>query len=293
MHGILMSQISKRWHYTVPESIQPRNYYRVSDTFTCPLRHWHVRTGEIPSDPPKAPDLFRMSTGDVLHDFIRRIVIPSYTDYTVTCWEPEELMKACFTVNKQDIWLHGKADGLLIHRKTGEPALLEIKSTSTFGYRGTLKANFQDPYHYSMSYVKQAIRYCGLWNKAMKGRYKQVSQYVILIVNRNADMDKNDAQTVQMMDYWFHYDKQDFESDLAYLAMVQKQIKQGQPSRLDKPGVDCDLCTRKTRCWGGSPISSTGESKTSEDLQQARTICTRKNVSPVPKRGKTSNRNIT
>lgn len=244
---------------------QASDFFRVSSTFECDRKLYYGRTGAKIWTPFTPRTREKMELGDLLHDHIRGVLIPRYTPWYVKNWNPEVLMDMDYhvripildarrpksgTVLTETIKvnLSGHPDGQLWRQKLQKSqAMLEVKTTNTFSYRKTTNLGFQDPTHWSKSYLIQGNRYGNIWNRLHPK--EKVPALCVLVYNVNGDEDK--ITHLPWRDYWFKLDKAVFAMDLRRLATIERSIRDGQvPERYyQKPDWQCRGCFYHRLCW--------------------------------------------
>jgi len=193
-----------------------------------------------------------MELGNLLHDHIRGVLIPQYTPWYVKNWNPEQLLEVTYDVELDGeiikVTLQGHPDGQLWRQRLRKPqAMFEVKTTNTFSYRKTTGLAFQDPTHWSKSYLVQGNRYGNMWN--MLHPDKKVPALCVLVYNVNGDEDK--ITGLPWRDYWFKLSKEAFAADLRRLAIIERSIHDGQvPEKFyQKPDWQCRGCFYHRHCW--------------------------------------------
>lgn len=104
---------------------ESRSFYRVSETTMCARKLAYGKLGIQPSNPFDARIRSKMQMGDALHDWVRGILIPGYTGYDVTHWDPDKtketfLLKTFVTTSSSitggvttEVTFGGHIDGIL------------------------------------------------------------------------------------------------------------------------------------------------------------------------------------
>lgn len=230
------------------ERVKERDYFRGSDTHNCGKKHWYTRKG-IRASNPFPPDLWdKFSKGHLLEEHLLGTVLPKWGGSEVTY--RQEQVNAVFEVNGgPPVHILGNVDGVIAGKDGAY--LLEVKSTSEWGYRSVVKAFAEnDASHYSQGYVKQANRYAYAWNatKPMPP-YPRIVGLVILLYNVNGSKDPETG--LPWRDWWFELDPELLKADLEFLGQVEVQIQHGQqPERgYANLGWECAGCQWCFECW--------------------------------------------
>lgn len=229
-----------------PLDPDPVGVYRMSETGLCQRKIVYARTNTPKSNRPEPYELERMDKGDALHDYIRNVVIPTYTGYQVIEQEDE------LHLGQDGIIFDGHTDGLLATKpkskriKPKPIAILEVKTMSDWGFKEVEKRNFEDPTHYSMGYVRQGNRYCA----AKRKKYPDLNMICILCYNCDGKPSK--VTQLPFRDYWFHFDQEALDRDIEQRIQLEKGIKDGHlPPRYYPAKGDwgCKICSWRDRCW--------------------------------------------
>lgn len=238
----------------------PSDFFRVSSTYECRRKLFYDRTGTKVWTPFEPFRRCKFEAGDLFHDYVRGTLIPRHTPWYVTSWNPEVLLERTYEVKiprldapkeKETIRvrLKGHPDGILHRHGCVRPqGLLEVKSTNTFSYKKIHSLAFQDPTHWSVSYLRQANRYAHMWNELHKSEAR-VPAIVVFSYNTNGDED--DLTKLPFRDYWYKPDKKAFELDLINLAIVERSIRDDQvpEKHYSKPEWQCRGCFYHKQCW--------------------------------------------
>lgn len=245
-HGKLTKALRKNFDKAIglEEKPKPVGFFRCSDTGKCGRKSAYFRIGQQVSNPHPADAREKMDKGHLFHDHIRYL-ITELTPYRIKYEEVP--LEDSFEVNGTTVRLKGHCDGVLYDKKDNPQALLEVKSTSEWGYKSTVKAAFTEPQHYSSGYLLQANRYAHLWNLMCSPLV--LKQVCILVYNVNGTADPDTG--FPMKDWWFAIDKKLFQEDLTRLAAIQKVVEDGQvPERYFKQiDWECSSCVYFDDCW--------------------------------------------
>lgn len=246
LHNTLCKQIAPKLfgQATTQAQTMPRPFFRGSETAGCGRKLMYGRRGTPPSN-PFLPDVWeKMRKGDLIHDRMRKELLP-LTDFYLGY--EEDTVEGVIEVDGVHVHLKGHIDGVLQDRKTGKTYLLEIKSTSNWGYKASCKALDEgDDTHYSHKYIVQANRYVHLWNANWDPQLEG-----ICLVLYNVDGQADPQTGLCMRDYWFEPDPELFEEDLRYLASIERMLHAGEePKRgYEKIGWECVGCQWFSVCW--------------------------------------------
>lgn len=250
-HNLLSRQISAGMMTPSDRETTPTRYYRCSDTVDCERKTAWKRMGKPRTNVIPAAGLEKMERGTDFQERIRQKIIPKYTDYVVQGQELE--LEWSFLVDLPDgeqeaIQLIGHVDGVLYHKQGTRPeALLEIKTTSGYGYKGMVSKGFADFEHYSYGYYIQANRYIHLWNLLFPEQ--KMTEVCFFIYNLNGDEDPDTYFSGR--DYWFSLNTKLFHADLVRLAKLERRIKADEtPERgYSKITWRCTGCEFYDACW--------------------------------------------
>ena len=255
------NQLAKRIHKALDEGGEerkPRKFFRVSETTSCGRKLAYGISGVKPTNkfPPQV--LLKMQLGDVLHNWIRDEIIPSYADTQVTNWDvfkdKEEFLYHEYDVGGVTVALGGHLDGILRTSGREHPpalAVLEVKTAGRFSYMGTCKSGCMDPKHWSHGYARQANRYVDLWNR--KYPKDKVNKFCIFLFNTDASNDN--VTQVPLRDYWFKFNQDELDFDLQLRArVVEEGGNQFDPKLVTKGFSDpscfeCKGCLHRDECW--------------------------------------------
>jgi hypothetical protein len=198
----------------------------------------------------------KMDKGSALHDYIRNYLLPQ-AGFEV--WHQEYAFKIPVEIGRKTFHVSGKIDGILVHK--GKPlALLEIKTTGSWGYKGVLRSGFNGE-HYSDEYFTQANRYAHLWNQAIasqdpkdpnwKPTIPLVNGICILLYNVGGEEDPETG--VAMRDFWFDQDIIGFRKDMTRLRGLEElcEAKELPPHPYQETDFLCKGCQYKKVCWSG------------------------------------------
>lgn len=247
--GTLSRQIAERYRGgSEPEAEQ--GVVRGSWTKKCDVELYYLMRREKYTDPPDAITQNRMEKGTRYHDWFQKTLIPECTSYRLT--HVEETLE--MTIGS--ITLKGHIDGVLEQRLKNAPdgsevwvpiALIDFKTTSEFGYKGSASALKKggDPLHYSWSYYTQLNRYLRMWNA--KYPDQQLDTVVIFLYNVNGTVDKDTGFCSN--DFWIRPSMVDFKRDIKRLEAVWGMKRE--PERPYKEDSwECKGCWYRTKCWG-------------------------------------------
>lgn len=228
------------------------DFFRVSATWECDRKLYFGRIGKRIWTPFSPSTKEKMEKGDLMHDYIRGVLIPEYTPWHVRDWKPEDFLQVTYPVELGGevfhIDLRGHPDGTLWKKGLKKPqALLEVKSTNTFSYKKINNLAFQDPTYWAFSYFVQANRYAHMHNHLHPDQ--KVPAICIIVYNVNGDED--DLTKLPWRDWWFKLDTDLFHEDLRRLASIERSIRDGQvpESCYTKPDWQCRGCFYHRHCW--------------------------------------------
>lgn len=225
-----------------------RDFFRGSETFECERRLMWARNGEKVTVLDHAYMRSKANKGNVLHDWFRQWYIPRYLPgWKIELSEEELDFKTLH--KKQVIKIRSHKDGILVSPE-GKRYLFELKTTSRWGYEGTMKAKLVDPSHYSEHYRRQANRYYFI-EMALKPK-KKLAGVVVIVFNVNGDEDETTG--VEWRDFWFGPDQKLWQEDLDKRARIERLSKAGQtpPRAYDTIGWECAgalPCPWLWKCW--------------------------------------------
>lgn len=224
--------------------------FRMSGTSECDRKLYYGRKGAkvwTPFDPCTRE---KLEKGDLLHDYIRGELIPKYTPWHVSDWNPETLLETTYAFPSEGVSfkLNGHPDGILWRKGCKYPqALLEIKTTNTFSYKKTTGLAFQDASHWSKGYLIQGNRYANVWNT----KYPEARVPAICLFLYNVNGEKDKLTSLPWRDYWFKPDTDLFMMDLRRLACIERSVRDGRvPERhYTRPDWQCRGCFYHRHCW--------------------------------------------
>lgn len=225
-----------------------RDYFRGSDTGSCARKIWYTRTGAVPSSSTQPNNWYKMKKGDLFHDFIRNQVLANHAGYRVEY--QEERVDAVFEFEDgTPVRILGNIDGII--RYAGKSWILEIKSTSSWGYKGAVKAlKTGELEHYAFGYYKQANRYGWAWNATRTPERPIVHGVIIFIWNVNGDEDPDTG--LPFRDFWYELDGDLIQEDCGFLGEVETDIREGRQSARGYTEVsyECvNMCDHCLSCW--------------------------------------------
>lgn len=239
--GVLSRQIAER--YRGDRSPQAdEGIIRASWTTSCDRELWYLMQREQYTNPPSAIVQNKLTKGDRYHLWLQQELVPKYTGYDLA--HVEDTLDATWG----KVRIRGHIDGVLVERKTGKKiALMDFKTTSEYGYKGSAKAlgSGGDPGHYSWKYYTQLNRYLNAWNKTYPK--EKLDTVVIFLYNVNGSEDKDTGFCSN--DYWIKPSLVDFKIDLARLSAVgeaKREPERGYRSQ----GWECKGCWYNQKCWG-------------------------------------------
>lgn len=258
--------------YDQPQKRSPI-WVRCSEIDNCLRAVYYSILGTPIDNPWGMTTREKLEKGNLIQDRIRGFLIPNWTSWWVNCWKPEVELA---TAISPALVLRGHPDGIL--QKKNEPsrkALLEVKSTSRFGYDSTRKACFSDPEHYSYGYFKQANRYFHLWNLTFPD--DPVEEICIFLYNINGDGDP--VTDTPCRDYWFRPDPAEYKKDLKRAISLEGYIRheQAPEKEYSLEHWRCQGCLWKHTCWEipRSPADSGGSAATGASPQNGSKVAKR------------------
>jgi len=270
-----------------------RDYFRLSDTAECPRKNWLIRWRARPTDYKKSSVLEVMRYGDVMANWFRGTVLPSI-DVACYFWEPEIDMRKTYDVGGVKVMAVGRTDGLIVVDQ--EAYTLEVKSTSMFGYKGTIGHGFKDLNHYSGSYITQANNGCCIWQDLqLQGIVPK--GFIVVVINRNMDEDKETG--VSFRDFWFEPSRELFNQYLAERARIEVAIQDPskEPPRLKERNDECGpenrpFCPWTEHCWNGCALADRQLPTEPASLRPVGTSSARGDVPAQPRQDPPSNRRV-
>jgi hypothetical protein len=276
-HEMRDSALAWSWTHDQPKRRDPL-MVRCSELDNCLRAVAYSALGTPIDNPWDLNTREKLEKGNLLQDRIRGFLIPELTSWWVSCWKPE--VELSLPVPGAEVPLVGHPDGILNHKFSGERALLEVKSTSSFGYNSVCKGAFTNPEDYSMGYWRQANRYFQMWNRLFPKH--SVDTICILLYNVNGNEDP--LTEIPLRDYWFDGSKAAFEEDLKRVRHLEEALRHEKlPAR--EYALDhwrCKGCLWKHRCWDlpGAPPDPRGPAAAGNVSQAVRPVARR----PVSRR---------
>ena len=251
------------WEKYQPQPWQP---IRVSEMQQCPRFLAYKWRGIEIDNPFDAVTIEKLEKGNLLQDRIRGHLIPRFSTWHVTHWKPEKLLKLRVSVafkelgltdqeydHKVDAFLtfQGHPDGgLYVQGDDTQREILEVKTTSSYGYKSIKKAGFVDPTNFSYGYYSQANTYAHFWNILFP--HTPVSGIRFFLYNVNGDRDKD--SDAPYFDWRFPLSPDRFREDMIRVATLRIRAQE-EPEWLPEKGYalsdwHCKGCLYCHTCWG-------------------------------------------
>lgn len=249
------------WDKYQPQPWQP---IRVSEMQQCP-RFLAYKWRGVPIDNPfDAVTIEKLEKGNLLQDRIRAHLIPLFSQWHVTHWKPEKLLRLDIQIpdnvhgtrltyheENKILTFQGHPDGgLYIQGDDRYRQILEVKTSSSWGYKGIKKAGFVDPNHFSYGYYSQANTYGHFWNILWPNT--PVDGIRFFLYNVNGDRDKD--TDAPYFDWSFPLDRNRFREDMIRVATLRIRAQE-EPEWLPERGYvnsdwHCKGCLYGHTCWG-------------------------------------------
>ncbi len=233
-----------------PGGIPSQDFWRGSWTGTCDREAGYQFGRVVQSNPADALTQERMDKGTLYGAHIEQKLINKHTDYKVLFCE-ETLYGEI-----DGIKIKGHNDGIIFKlRKVGNRyayfpvALLEVKTTSQYGYDTTKNAfGVDETSWWYTSYYPQTNRYLHLWNA--KYPHLAVKEVCVFLYNVNGRLDE--GTNFCSRDWWYKCSTKDFKEDIARLRRIQEEVTNGNlPQRgyEKKSEWSCKRCWWRDKCW--------------------------------------------
>lgn len=246
-HGLLAERAARAIARTADKGPSgSKEVFRGSWTDHCDRRIYYQRKGVRYSNRFSAGVMMKFARGNIFEPWIRDVLIPKYMGKLVT-----EAQQLVWTTAPGNVKIEGHIDGILRDPHGREaPSLLEIKTTSMYGYKGMCQEGFLNRDHWTWGYYVQAQRYAWLWNHAPQNKNDTVKRVVLLVFNVNGDEDKKTG--VPFRDFRFKLDERVVLDSFSRLARIEEAVvNDALPERYytDRKDWHCQGCTYLDTCW--------------------------------------------